>query len=151
MEDEEEWMSDTVLINTYSFNQRFSDDIESFLHTDEYIPIRSNSVNAAESLSDLVFEYDVDGVVIQMRRFNAIYTHRPYLNFLPNKKMSLTPVSSLLKKHLNLPQYHSSARQLLKSSVGLKLCADAGFSTMIAVISIIAATTISSNAMADVS
>lgn len=131
MEEEENiYLCETAFENGTTFVSAFesSGNVQTFLHRDDHIPIRSTSVDLYEQEQCLSFKTDVDGVVIEWNNTVGIDMPISHLQIVPKGQLRL--LYGMLKKHLDLHSFSENARQSLKCCVGVQLFYDsAGWET----------------------
>lgn len=128
---------DTALENGETFCEMFERhgrNVGNFLHRETYIPVRSTTVGEMEQSDILGYQHDVDGLLIEWRTLEGISFEIPYLNIIPKGLVSVRPVYSLLKKHVDLRSFRPKALCVLRRCVGSQLCYSDGWETWVAFI-----------------
>ena len=127
--EEDDLLIQTSFENSINFEQVWEsvDNIDSFLHRDDYISVRGTSVEDPE---DLNFEFDIDGVTILWKEIGSglslDYTH---LDLASRGETDLKPIYPLLRKHIKLQEYTERGLDAFRHSVGCQLIYHGGWET----------------------
>ena len=118
------YLAETAFENGYEFVTEFGkcgNDVDTFLHRESYIPVRSTSVDLYEQELCLSITKDIDGAVIEWDDISGISTRVSHLQVMPKTQPPLRQMYGILKKHVDLKTYTNAARQTFKSCMGFQL------------------------------
>lgn len=112
-------------VSAYSSYQ----DVKTFLHRrdDSSVLYRPVSTKRYESTLMFSYDFDTDGIVIELDRISCVQFYTPYVNLLPQDKASLIPMYPVLKKHVFLSEYSKEAMKLLRWTSGMQLISEHGW------------------------
>ena len=86
--------------------------ISEFLHRDKHILIRPTNIIKSEQEVLLNIDYDIDGIVLELKVLTAIKFQIRYINLCPYSSGRLSSVFNILKKHLNLNKFKQNLHVL---------------------------------------
>ena len=101
--------------------EKWDNDVGKFLHRDNYISVRSTSVDVWEQEFNLLVQKDIAGVVIEWNNLSGIGVGVSHLQVVSKDPLPMKRVYGELKKHIDLRQFSTAARKSLKSCVGYRL------------------------------
>ena len=119
---------DVGVVNTENLLDAYQqyDAVSDFLHADLLIGLHATTLSHPQQL--LSFSFDVDGLVVEFNKVQALQGLLHYL-FLPKfNSQILSPHYVYLKKHMDLSKYTSNGLTALKNCVGYQIAnVDGGY------------------------
>ena len=133
MEDQDDDGLFEVMEENESFQHLFNAhcSVESFMHRENPVCVRSSTADDAEQDSFLKFLPDVDGCVLELSNWNAVdmpVRHLKVCNNFPRD------IYSLLKKHIDLSKYSERQLSNFRKSLGFQLFYECGWEGWVGVI-----------------
>ena len=102
-------------------------DMEGFLsNEDEHLNVRSTNATLLEQSALIDFDYDIDGVVVELHSLSGIAAPVFYLK-LNSKKINIQPCYHIAKKHFDLSTFTGNGLKSLQNCHGIHLCYTMGY------------------------
>lgn len=124
---EDDILIETSFENSLNFERVWSsvDNIDLFLHREDYISVRGTSV---EDPNDLNFEYDIDGVTVLWKNIgNGLSLDYTHFDLASRGENDLKPIYPILRKHMKLQEYSERGLDAFRNSVGCQLIYHGGW------------------------